>query len=313
MNSNVLSMIANAMNKHSIILMDVIYRQTIYIPKKMYVLREEDDNYTYNNSLIDYIVSIYGNTLPRWMSFNVEDICISYIRNLDAIKGHIYAMKIYNKENYDLTQFTNLKKLDCSDNNLSTLHKWLCNLTHLNCSMNNIQCIPETFINLKYLYCSCNPIKNISHTFIQLIYLDIHRTQVSKLPDSLVNLKYLVCGKYVTHIPDTYVKLIELDISYNTYITYIPDTIIQLERCCMCFVRKITNIPKTLTQLKWLNLSATAISNIPDTLVNLECICCIDTQIDNIPKTLIKLQKIYCDNTPKLDKQQLKWIKYIKY
>ena len=56
----------------------------------------------------------------------------------------------------DLTKYTNLKKLNCSENKLTHLDNLPINLTELNCSYNKLTHLDNLPINLTTLYCFDN-------------------------------------------------------------------------------------------------------------------------------------------------------------
>lgn len=99
-----------------------------------------------------------------------------------------------------LSKFPNLKKLDCSEVNLTTLEYLpnLINLEVLICNDNALKnlCGIDKLINLKYLNCSGNKIEKILlYQNTKLIQLDCSSNYLSTLQgiDNCINLKDLNC------------------------------------------------------------------------------------------------------------------------
>ena len=96
----------------------------------------------------------------------------------------------------DLTRFKNLKELNCSNNQLTSLPTLPQNLKELYCFNNQLTSLPTLPQNLKELYCSNN--------------------QLTSLPTLQQNLKKLFCSiNQLTSLPTLPEKIVDFSYSNN--------------------------------------------------------------------------------------------------
>ena len=128
-------------------------------------------------------------------------------------------IKIINVSNCELTilsnlaRFTNLWKLLCSFNKLTTLPELPKNLRKLDCGDNQLTTLPELPKNLRKLDCSNNQISSLPTLPEGLIWLDCYNNQISslpKLPNSLNGLDYI--NNPIFYIIEDIEDLIDYDI-----------------------------------------------------------------------------------------------------
>ena len=159
------------------------------------------DNYI--NSSLEDIVD-YINSLPD----DIESINISYmsIANLPPLK-----------------RFHKLKKLDCSNNQLTNLSELTNELQYLICSNNQLTSLPELNNELIYLNCSYNQLTNLPELNNKLIYLNCSNNQLTSIPELNNELKYLHCSNnQLTNLLELNNELIYLNCS-NNQLTNLPE------------------------------------------------------------------------------------------
>jgi Leucine-rich repeat (LRR) protein len=81
------------------------------------------------------------------------------------------SFKGLNKLPDDINKYTNLIKLDCSSNLLTSLDNLPHNLQYLNCCNNQLTSLDNLPYNLQKLYCSYNKLTNLDNLPIKLQYL----------------------------------------------------------------------------------------------------------------------------------------------
>ena len=105
--------------------------------------------------------------------FNIEAYINSLSEDIEIIdvsqKGLTYIPS--------LKRFHKLKKLDCSNNKLTSLPELNNNLQVLDCSNNKLTSLPELNNELIYLNCSYNQLTNLPELNNKLIYLNCSNNQ----------------------------------------------------------------------------------------------------------------------------------------
>ena len=89
----------------------------------------------------------------------------------------------------DLTRFTNLKKLNCSRNNLTSLPNLPPNLTELNCYGNQLNLLPTLPPKLEVLTCYMNKLTSLPTLPQNLTLLYCYENNLTSLPNLPPNLK----------------------------------------------------------------------------------------------------------------------------
>lgn len=189
------------------------------------------------------------------------------------------------------TSLVSLRRLYCSNTDISSIPGTLINLVTLYCDFNNISVIPNTLINLKTLSCSNNKIGSIPNTLTKLKKLQCNSNKLLSLPSTLKKLHTLYCSENsITRIPNTFTRVTELYCDNND-IKIIPDTLIRLERL-YCSFNSILKIPNTLTRLRELDCSHNILKKLPNTLINLSILDCSYNYIPSIPREYTSLYDV---------------------
>lgn len=281
MNTNVLFMITNTMKWESIIDMQRIYDNTVYI-KKQIVNVEDKQQFEEMKSKI-----------KPWMLLNTinYDLIMFELRDIEDIKGNIYG--IFYVKDMEYEQYPNLRKMDMFSVQIDT--------------------VPDTLVNLTYLKCDESHIKYIPDTLVNLIYLSFTHTSIENIPETLVNLECLYCNRTLLKaIPNTLIKLRELDVNGCLNIDTIPDTLVNLTKL-YCSYTNVKNISRSLTKLEDLHIIQTPVKKIPDTLTHLKILWIRRTNINNIPNNLVSLEKLCCSGSKMIKvSRQLKQLNRIE-
>ena len=218
----------------------------------------------------------------------------------------------------DLRKYTNLKILNCSNNNLTYCNKDQLpdGLIELNCSNNygliHLDDLPQSLeklicrfedrplihtiqltrldklpLNLTYLDCSVNDdytffgkIEQLDNLPPNLTYLDCTSNAIQKLEHLPPNLKILICRK-MGYNRDRYTETDPDD--ENDYVHTIDyDDIPRLNQ--------LDNLPIGLEILECSeNDKIIQLDNLPPGLLELDCSHCSIIQLDNLPQSLTKL------------------------
>ena len=171
---------------------------------------------------------------------------------LDGLPENIRGI-IVNKCNLtyisNLSRFTNLEILDCSDNQLKSLPELPESLTELYCGYNQLISLPELPESLTELYCYNNQLISLPNLQKNLIILWCSNNQLISLPELPENLEELQC--------------------YNNLLTSLPDLQKSLNylACSDNQITSITELPNSLYSLYWEN------NHMYDILEDLSIIC----------------------------------------
>ncbi len=148
-------------------------------------------------------------------SFNIE----TYINSLP---DDIEMIDILGKRlTYipSLKRFNNLKYLDCSFNNLTSLPELNNSLKILNCEYNKLTSLPELNDNLHELNCQFNNLKMLPN-LKNLTDLCCQHNRLTSLPELNDSLQYLNCSyNQLTYLPKLNDNLKYLFCSYNQLTT----------------------------------------------------------------------------------------------
>ncbi len=120
---------------------------------------------------------------------NLED----YLKSLPDI---VESIDISNKNLTsfpNLSRFTNLTELDCSNNKLTNLPTLNATLIKLNCSDNQLESLPQLPEKLNTLWCYRNKLIQLPSLNQDLLQLWCSENQLTSLPVFNLKLKVLVC------------------------------------------------------------------------------------------------------------------------
>jgi Leucine-rich repeat (LRR) protein len=218
----------------------------------------------------------------------------------------------------DLSLYTNLKKLDCSYNKLTSLPNNLPkSLQILYFYSNQITSLDNLPPNLKELDCSGNQITSLNNLPASIEGLDCSNNQITSLDNLPVSLKKLIClNNQITSLDNLPASLQQLDCLNNqiTSLDKLPASL-ELFNCENNQIKSLNNFPATLEKLDCSNNQITSLDNLPVNLKELECSNNKITSLDNLPTNIkglfcshnkitsldnlpASLQTLECDNNP---------------
>lgn len=121
------------------------------------------------------------------------DCSFNHIVKLD-IHTNITNLICYKNRLEEIMYLKNLKKLDCSDNNISKIQGlFYPQLVALDCSHNQLTSLPTTPV-LEILRCSANLITKLPEHYPLLVYLECNVNNLTKLPDNLPLIREIYCS-----------------------------------------------------------------------------------------------------------------------
>ena len=200
--------------------------------------------------------------------------------------------------------FTNLRYLDCSNNQLPSLNvSGLMNLRFLACYINQLPSLNvSSLTNLQHLYCGANQLPNLN--VLGLTNLQILNCSNNQLPSlnisGLTNLKYLSCSN--NQLPSLNVlsltnleelncagnQLPSLNVSGLTNLKYLSCSNNQLPSLNVSGLTNLQGLGCSNNQLPSLNVSG---------LTNLQELHCYNNQLPSLNVSgLTNLQQLHCYN-----------------
>jgi len=191
-----------------------------------------------------------------------------------------------------VTCFKNMKVLNCSHNQLTSLPSLPATLTSLNCIYNQLSSLPTLPDNLIDLVCYNNEIDSIPTLPLTLQVLWFGNNQVSSIPTLPSTLKALRCANNkISIIPVLPAGLENLECFTNqiTDLPSLPSTL-QILWCGDNQITTIPALPSTLTILRCARNKISTLPTLPDSLQFLEC---FDNQISIMPSLPSTLEYIY--------------------
>ena len=233
-----------------------------YQNKYDYINFEEDHYYDAYDDYEDYPLSI-GDYLAKLPADTLE-INISN-KNLSCLP--------------DLSRFTKLEVLDCSDNNIKEIILFNTTLQTLYCSCNQIDNFPSVSDNCKMVDCSNNNITIIpclKNTTLE--YLDCANNIILLIQGLNDTLQHLDCShNNIKKLPQLPSNLQYLDCSYNKIIS-LPMLNTNLEKI-YCSDNNITTLPNLNDNLEFLDCSYNNITTLPHIKDNVHTVYCCNNKI----------------------------------
>ena len=174
----------------------------------------------------------------------------------------------------DLSEYTNLYYLNCSQNHLVSLHGIPPSVNLVYCANNNITSLDSLPMSVKWLFCKNNSIRHLD-----------------QLPS---NLDYLNCSdNLLTGLDNLPPKLNTLNCSNNQIISlnHLPPGLTIL-KCCSNQIERLDNIPNTIKFLYCSNNQIRFLNFLPPKLEMLHCKNTLIERLDYLPKTVYNIQ---CD------------------
>lgn len=183
--------------------------------------------------------------------FNIEE----YINSLPENTRTINVSR--KKLTYlpDLSRFTNLQKLICHNNKLTSLPLLNHNLQELSCYSNKLTSLPELNHNLRRLHCCNNKLTSLPELNTNLEVLSCFNNDLTSMPQLNNNLQYLYC--------------------YNNKLTSLPKLNNNLQELC-CHNNQLISLPKLNENLRTLHCTNNQLTILPELNNNLQILTCSD-------------------------------------
>lgn len=197
-------------------------------------------------------------------AFNIETYLESKI---DSTEIDIQSENI--SELPSLINFKNLRVLNCSNNNLTSLPELPENLQELHCRNNKLTSLPELPENLRHLQCQFNKLTSLPRLPETLDVLCCDFNELTSLPRLPENLELFSCERnQLTSLPRLPENLKVLN-CLNNKIVYLPDLPLELQSVC-CLYNPLRNIIE-LYNLQELKAQIIVLNRVRHLIHSLKC------------------------------------------
>jgi Leucine-rich repeat (LRR) protein len=207
----------------------------------------------------------------------------------------------------------NLKELNCSYNQLTSLPSLPSSLTNLNCIWNQLSSLPSLPSSINGLVCFNNQLRSLPSLPSSLNYLNCENNQITSLPSLPSSLVVLECGlnqltglpilpsslqrlycfgNQLTSLPSLPSSLGAIWIQ-NNQLSSLPSLPSSL-RLLHCYGNKLSSLPSLPSSLGELNCSENQLSSLPSLPSSLRVLYCSNNQLSSLPSLPSSLQRLYC-------------------
>ncbi|MDR2513115.1 MAG: leucine-rich repeat domain-containing protein, partial [Puniceicoccales bacterium] len=225
-------------------------------------------------------------------------------RNISSLAGveHFVALQRLDCYNNQLTTLpelpSGLQRLDCHNNQLTTLPELPSSLEWLYCNNNLLTTLPELPSGLQGLNCDNNLLTTLPELPPNLKEIYCHDNQLTALPELPSGLEWLYCNdNQLTTLPELPPNLKRIYCHDNqlTALPELPSGLLFLN----CNNNQLTALPEPPLSLKWLycrNNQLTKLTAFPMFLPNLLVLCCDNNQLTSLPTLPPNLKELECQN-----------------
>ena len=159
----------------------------------------------------------------------------------------------------DLSRFKNLQRLECFNNQLTSLLLLPSSLQLFNCSNNRLTSLPPLPSTLQELYCSSNRLTSLPPLPSTLQRLICYTNQLTHLPTLPSTLQQLDCSiNQLTHLPPL-PSILQRLLCYTNQLTHLPPLPFTL-KVLICNYNQLTCLPPLPSTLKGLSYSNNSFS-----------------------------------------------------
>lgn len=195
--------------------------------------------------------------------------------------------------------FTNLQKLNCSTNQLTSLSSLPQSLLELNCGSNLLTSLPSLPLMLLTLDCPFNKLISLPVLPNGLQVLQCYQNEIEIVPVLPQTLTKLICSNNkITVLPVLPQSLLQLSCD-NNLLTTLP-TLPQNLEVFSCSNNKIAELSILPTTLKSLSCSLNLLTDLPTLPQGLGALNCSSNLLTNFPYLPQNLETIFCNDIPKL-------------
>ena len=193
--------------------------------------------------------------------------------------------------------FSNLNKLQCGMNNLTSLPTLPSSLKQLYCGYNSLTSLPTLPSGLQELYCYSNKLTSLPTLPSELKLLSCNNNQLTSLPTMPSKIEKVLCtyNKFTSLSITGKSSLWSLDCSNNTQLTslncqYNAITTLSITGCNAlvtfnCNNNKLTSLPSLPSTLKTLSCNDNQLTALPALPVNIESVSCKSNKFTSLTIT----------------------------
>lgn len=206
---------------------------------------------------------------PSCMKGNQLDVNRLEIRNEESLV--INSLQIENLEGIEY--FSNLKVLECVENNISSIKQLPKTLVKLDCSMNQLNYLPTLPPSLEELSCALNTLTFLPDlpTSLKILYCNFN--EITRLPILPGSLEFLACGSnHISCLPILPASIFMGDVALNplnclpSYEAWMDEESLKLPLCARSDDAEVSNqcicISTTLVSNSEINYSLVSTNDI---------------------------------------------------
>jgi hypothetical protein len=191
--------------------------------------------------------------------------------------------------------FTNLTRLWCYQNELTSLPPLPATLTDLTCSQNRLTSLPALPAGLTDLISSYNDISVLPPLPSGLVYMDVGFGGLTALPALPATLKYADFGYTIIHdfpvLPAGLTTLYCGANTFNSFPTSLPPGLINLQ----CHSLNLTSLPALPSTLVFLHCANNKLTSLPELPAGLEGLYVYNNNLTSLPTLPSGLKVLQCN------------------
>ena len=191
--------------------------------------------------------------------------------------------------------FVSLQRLDCNNNQLTSLPALPTNLTYLDCESNQLASPLTLPTNLTYLSCGNNQLTSLPTLPASLLKLYCSANQLTSLPALPTSLQWLYCeNNQLTSLPALNAGLQQLYCTSNQLISLpvLPTNLMFL----YARLNQLTNLPTLTANLLELDCGRNQLTSLPALPASLAYLDCSFNQLTALPTLFASLGQLFCRN-----------------
>ncbi len=193
-----------------------------------------------------------------------------------------------------LEHFEGIKRLNCGNNNLTSLPSLPSTLIELICGTNELTGLPALPNSIFYLDCQNNKLTSLPVMPESLKYFDCSKNNLTALPELPVNIDYLYCRyNKLTELTMLPYGLEEIHCAGNQITAIdIPDTV-KVLFCDENMLRSLPQLPEGFMRLSCKDNQLTRLPSLPNNINYINVVNNILTELPNLPDTVLQFKGEY--------------------
>ena len=225
-------------------------------------------------------------------SLDVSNVLVTSTYTINVRGKHISNLS-------GIEYFTSLRKLDCSQNTITTLPPLANSLIWLWCSNNTLGSLPVLPSSLQILFADSNHITSIPTPLPNgLVNFEVEQNYLTSLPSVLPNsMIYLICGhNSIDSLPSVLPSSLVYLYCYNNQLTSLPALLPNSIKYFYCGYNAISVMPTLPTSLLYLLCGDNQISSLPALPSSIVDLACQYNRLTSLPALPNSLLYLYCWN-----------------